>query len=372
MPYAGGSAYGGQVGSQYGRPLQPAGQMAGTPQAGLQSLQGGMLGQGTPLGQASPLGQSGYGQQPGRMGETLMRQQAPSLSSVSAPTRAEAFAPQSGATSASAAQSTTTGLSSVSQQQTTVSSATTSAVSGARPLTSAGMNQGTNQGMSQGMNQGMSQGLNQGMGQSQGLNQGVGQRLTADMSQGLNQGVSQSQGLNSGVSTGLRPAVTAQGPTPREQALEQRVRELEQLVIQKDEQIKDLQSRVDTRSARDGKHPMSAVSKKVRSPVRTGSGFRKVMDSKPAQAYSAVDHDDPIDVRLEEFYNSTGSQIMFRRINRGFYRFGDTIVELEIINHKLMARTEDGWNRGNAGPIEKFLMNYENIEREKAGIPLEA
>ena len=28
------------------------------------------------------------------------------------------------------------------------------------------------------------------------------------------------------------------------------------------------------------------------------------------------------------------------RINRGFYRFGDTILELNIINHKLMAKTE--------------------------------
>ena len=30
------------------------------------------------------------------------------------------------------------------------------------------------------------------------------------------------------------------------------------------------------------------------------------------------------------------------RINRGFYRFGETILELNIINHKLMARTEAG------------------------------
>merc|ERR1719272_2015644 len=98
------------------------------------------------------------------------------------------------------------------------------------------------------------------------------------------------------------------------------------------------------------------------------SGFRKVGDSKPVIRYAAVAGDDPIDVRLEEYYNSTGSAIQFRRINRGFYRFGDSIVELDIINHKLMARTEDGWNRGKFGPIEKFLMYYENIEREKAGV----
>ena len=29
------------------------------------------------------------------------------------------------------------------------------------------------------------------------------------------------------------------------------------------------------------------------------------------------------------------------RINRGFYRFGETIAELNIVNHKLMARTEE-------------------------------
>merc|ERR1719203_132708 len=86
--------------------------------------------------------------------------------------------------------------------------------------------------------------------------------------------------------------------------------------------------------------------------------------------YMAEQQDDQIDVRLEEFYNTTGSAIQFRRINRGFYKFGDTTCELDIINHKLMARTEDGWNRGKFGPIEKFLMYYENIEREKADIPL--
>lgn len=151
--------------------------------------------------------------------------------------------------------------------------------------------------------------------------------------------------------------------TNRVQALEQRVRELELLVSQKDEKIKELQGMVGA----GGKSLLAA--KKARSPGRSGSGgFRKVSDSKPVMSYSAQDQDDVIDVRLEEFYNSTGSAIQFRRINKGFYRFGDSIVELDIINHKLMARTEDGWNRGKFGPIEKFIMFYENIEREKAGI----
>jgi len=153
----------------------------------------------------------------------------------------------------------------------------------------------------------------------------------------------------------------------REQALEQRVRELESLLINKEKKIQELQTEVSILSGK-----KSPGNSKVRSPGRGGSGFRKVAESKPVIRYSAADQDDPIDVRLEEFYNSTGSAIQFWRINRGFYRFGDTIVQLDIINHKLMASTEDGWNRGKMGPIEKFLMYYENIEREKAGILPEA
>eukprot|EP00929_Paragymnodinium_shiwhaense_P009004 TRINITY_DN11300_c0_g1_i1.p1 TRINITY_DN11300_c0_g1~~TRINITY_DN11300_c0_g1_i1.p1 ORF type:complete len:290 (+),score=48.08 TRINITY_DN11300_c0_g1_i1:120-989(+) len=176
----------------------------------------------------------------------------------------------------------------------------------------------------------------------------------------------------------LRPAPQqfvqpkATGPSPaatvsREQVLEQRVRELESQLREKDETIKDLQAALN-----DGGKMLGNQGKKVRSPGRSGSGFRKVADSKPRVKYTAVDQEDPIDIRLEEFYNSTGSAVPFKRINRGFYRFGDSIVELDIINHKLMACTEDGWNRGKFGPIEKFLMYYENIEREKAGIMTDA
>jgi len=150
----------------------------------------------------------------------------------------------------------------------------------------------------------------------------------------------------------------------REQALEQRVRELESQLAAKEKTIQELQG-----SMPSGRNTTNKGSNRsARSPGRGGSGFRKVSESRPVIRYIASDQDDPIDVRLEEFYNSTGSAIQFRRINRGFYRFGDSIVELDIINHKLMARTEDGWNRGKFGPIEKFLMYYENIEREKAGI----
>ena len=75
--------------------------------------------------------------------------------------------------------------------------------------------------------------------------------------------------------------------------------------------------------------------------------------------------DDPVDVRLAEFFNSTACGVSFQRINKGFYRFGKTVVELEIVNHKLMARTEDGWNRVKFGPIEKFMSTYEPLERAR-------
>jgi len=161
----------------------------------------------------------------------------------------------------------------------------------------------------------------------------------------------------------------------REQALDQRVRELEQLLGQKDAQIKELQEALSKAGEKAGPGRSStggvgaASQPKVRSPGRNGSsGFRKLSGAKPNTQYTAADQDCRIDVCLEEWYNTSGSAVPFRRINRGFYRFGDTIVELDIINQKLMARTEDGWNRGKFGPIEKFMMYYENIEREKAGI----
>lgn len=154
----------------------------------------------------------------------------------------------------------------------------------------------------------------------------------------------------------------------REQALQQRVAELEDILKGKDQEIKELQSALSKAGIK-----LPSTVKKVKAREKIGSGgFRKVSQSQPFVPYEALDQDDLIDLRLEEFYNGTGSAIPFQRINRGFYRFGETIVELNIINHKLMARTEDGWNRSKFGPIEKFLMYYENIEREKAGIPLES
>mmetsp|Transcript_31715 Transcript_31715/g.62302 ORF Transcript_31715/g.62302 Transcript_31715/m.62302 type:complete len:269 (+) Transcript_31715:68-874(+) len=149
----------------------------------------------------------------------------------------------------------------------------------------------------------------------------------------------------------------------REQALEEKVREMELLLNQKDAEIMDLRATL----ARAGvKTPSGGAA------PSTPAGHKRSGEPKPIVPYNAVEQDDPVDVRLEEFYNNTNSAIQFRRINRGFYRFGETIVEVHIINHKLMARTEDGWNHGKSGPIEKFLAYYENIERQKAGIEPEA
>lgn len=168
-------------------------------------------------------------------------------------------------------------------------------------------------------------------------------------------------GMGQAAMTNVRPVGSG-----REQALEQRVRELESVLSMKEQTIQELESQL--ASAKNTRGGGGGGNSKAQSPGRTGNGFRKVQDSKPVNRYTGVDGDDPIDVRLAEYYNSTGSAIQFRRINRGFYRFGDSIVELDIINHKLMARTEDGWNRGKFGPVEKFMMHYENIEREKAGV----
>merc|ERR1719375_796121 len=143
------------------------------------------------------------------------------------------------------------------------------------------------------------------------------------------------------------------------------------MLHQKDQIIQELQAAVANAPAKacSKGQGMPPVAVKARSPGRTvGSSLRKAADCKPVIRYTAVAPDDAIDTRLEEFYNTTSSAIRFRRINKGFYRFGESLVELDIINHKLMAKTEDGWNRGKFGPIDKFMQNYEYIEREKAGM----
>lgn len=81
---------------------------------------------------------------------------------------------------------------------------------------------------------------------------------------------------------------------------------------------------------------------------------------------------DEIDNRLADVYNQTNSAVQFRRINKGVYIYGTLQVEVAIINHKLMVKDDGGWNRGNFGPIEKFLHSNENAQREALRIPLDA
>mmetsp|Transcript_49059 Transcript_49059/g.116728 ORF Transcript_49059/g.116728 Transcript_49059/m.116728 type:complete len:334 (-) Transcript_49059:94-1095(-) len=175
------------------------------------------------------------------------------------------------------------------------------------------------------------------------------------------------------------------GTSQREQELEKKVRELERLVDQQQREIKDLQSALQRQGGRgtqsadtfrdNGRY--GGLKKSTSSPGASKRSGRPInprsplAEGKPQQAYQALDIEDPVDTRLEEFYNSTNSLIPFRRINRGFYRFGGTICELKIVNQKLMACTEDGWNRGHMAPIDKFMTHYEPIERERAGLPLD-
>lgn len=166
----------------------------------------------------------------------------------------------------------------------------------------------------------------------------------------------------------VRQVVQASYPsTPqRTLALEQRVKELEALLEQKDNRIAELEGALAKTGAKPTVGSGAIKSRQIGKAV--SSGFQKLSGSKPVSRYIIADPNDPIDVRLEEFYNGTGSAVPFLRINKSFYKFGESIVELDIINHKLMARTEDGWNRSKFGPIEKFLAFHENIEREKLGI----
>jgi len=159
--------------------------------------------------------------------------------------------------------------------------------------------------------------------------------------------------------------------------LEKKVADLEQQLRQKSGVIHSLQAELKKTAGK------GAVCQKnmVRNPNlsgRNGLGSRESRETgesheqlKPVIPYTALARTDPIDVRLEEFYNNTNSAVPFQRINKGWYKFGKTQVELEIINHKLMAKTDEGWNRGKYGDIEKFVITFEPIERERAGVPFD-
>lgn len=160
--------------------------------------------------------------------------------------------------------------------------------------------------------------------------------------------------------------------SPREQMWERRVQELTELVRSKDQRIRELQDQ-NFQLRKEVQQTRAAAA--VRAPVQPGmnNGLPATFGrpnkagkvAKPRIPYVAVSPADPVDLRLEEWYNATDSSIPFKRINQRFYKFGETFVELDIINHKLMARTEDGWNRGKFSSIERFLTVYENHERRR-------
>lgn len=152
---------------------------------------------------------------------------------------------------------------------------------------------------------------------------------------------------------GMAPA-----PSARELALEQRVRDLEVALAERDNTINDLRLKLAAQPGNSRPTPR-------RGPggikTMTPTSLKNLDSARPAVPYTAVAREDLVDLRFEEFYNSSNATIQFKRINQGFYRFGqDQTVEMQIINHKLMARTEDGWNRGKFGPVERFLAYYED------------
>mmetsp|Transcript_52075 Transcript_52075/g.82801 ORF Transcript_52075/g.82801 Transcript_52075/m.82801 type:complete len:404 (+) Transcript_52075:51-1262(+) len=85
---------------------------------------------------------------------------------------------------------------------------------------------------------------------------------------------------------------------------------------------------------------------------------------------------DEIDGRLFDFLDRADHDLLFRRLNRGWYSFrnkgdrgplsNDRSVEISIVNGKLMAKLEPsthdpGWNNGKVGTIERFVAAMSQI-----------
>eukprot|EP01066_Platyproteum_vivax_P012525 Platyproteum_vivax@DN5692_c0_g1_i1.p1 len=78
---------------------------------------------------------------------------------------------------------------------------------------------------------------------------------------------------------------------------------------------------------------------------------------KATPAYSAVNLDDQIDLKIEEEMQKSGIVVPFRRINHGFYSLGDPailMVGLELKNNKLLAKVPY-WNQDRSGSFSNFL-----------------
>ncbi|KAF4676071.1 hypothetical protein FOL46_007949 [Perkinsus olseni] len=143
------------------------------------------------------------------------------------------------------------------------------------------------------------------------------------------------------------------------------------------EEIRRLKIFMGATTSRPLSRPSPTDSKGTPSPRKSAGGLgssgkfqaHPLLTGRPEFPYHSMNRDDPVDIRVEEFYNSTSSAVPLKRINRKFYAFGSAQVEIDVVNGKLLVRSEDGWNNGKYGAVEKFLVHYEPIEREKAGLP---
>lgn len=158
------------------------------------------------------------------------------------------------------------------------------------------------------------------------------------------------------------------GRTAEEIAWAKKILEQEAQLADQDNEIKELQATLDSMLGDEPKPQTRSESRRGTRTSVSGAANSEIPQGQPVKKYKSVDSKDPVDVQLEKFYNATSSAVPFKRINKGFYRFGETTLELKIVNGKLMVQTEDGWNRGKFGAIEKFMGSYESSEREKAGI----
>eukprot|EP00971_Amphidinium_carterae_P112321 2224809-Amphidinium_carterae.1 len=82
---------------------------------------------------------------------------------------------------------------------------------------------------------------------------------------------------------------------------------------------------------------------------------------------------DDIDRRLADFLENSKCELLFRRVNRGWYQFWPASspfkrgvarhVSVSFVNNKLMmtmepSPTDKGWNNGKPGSIEKFVAAF--------------
>ncbi|KAF4662691.1 hypothetical protein FOL47_006092 [Perkinsus chesapeaki] len=142
------------------------------------------------------------------------------------------------------------------------------------------------------------------------------------------------------------------------------------------DEIRRLKAAMGASASRSLSRPSPSDSKHTPSPRTSVGGAlgssgkfqaHPLLTGSPQFPYQSINREDPVDIRVEEFYNNTSSAVPLRRINRKFYAFGSAQLEIDVVNGKLLARSEDGWNNGKYGAIEKCLVHFEPVEREKAG-----